>query len=296
MSDAEKLELVDSHLHLWDLSSHRWYPAMQEPAPGETFESLGDVTRMARDFLLPEYRAEAAGYELAGLVHVSAVTAPRAYIEETAWVDGAAGRGRACRRRWSAPSTPGSRGPSWRPTSRPRRAASRLRGIRVLTGLDPGSAFAADLCEVLTERGLLLDLVAHPGDAAGLRPLLERFSDLDVVLEHAGWPDGTGAGDFAAWKQAIAGLAEHAERHLQGLRSRHGHPLARARGAAALGRDQPRELRPRALLLRQQLPGRRDVRRLRRPGRGRPRRGRGARRRQQRRAFFVDNARRVYGL
>lgn len=29
------------------------------------------------------------------------------------------------------------------------------------------------------------------------------------MLEHAGWPDGTSAADFAAWKRAVAGLAEH---------------------------------------------------------------------------------------
>ncbi|HYJ23328.1 MAG TPA: amidohydrolase family protein [Solirubrobacterales bacterium] len=208
MSDAEKFELVDAHLHLWDLSSHRWYPAMQEPAPGEAFESLGDVTRMARDFLLPEYRAETAAYEVMGMVHVSAVTAPRAYVEETAWADSLLAEAGVSGALVGAVD-PGLSRAELEADIEAQAAASRLRGIRVLAGLDPESEFAADLCELLRERGLLLDLVAHPGEAAGLRPLLERFSDLDVVLEHAGWPDGTGAEDFAAWKQAIADLAEH---------------------------------------------------------------------------------------
>lgn len=208
MSDTQKLELVDAHFHLWDLSSHRWYPAMQEPAPGETFESLGDVTRMARDFLLPEYRAEVEGYELAGLVHVSAVTAPRLYIEETAWADSLLAEAGVPFGLVGAVD-PGLSRAELEADIDAQAASPRLRAIRVLAGLDPESAFAADLCELLRERGLRLDLVAHPGDAAGLRPLLERFADLDVVLEHAGWPDGTGAEDFAAWKRAVAGLAEH---------------------------------------------------------------------------------------
>ncbi len=207
MNDA-KPELIDAHLHLWDLSSHRWYPAMQEPDPDASFESLGDVTRMARDFLLPEYRAETAAVEVVGMVHVSATTAPRTYLEETAWADGLlAGAG--------VPAAligavePGLSRDELAADIEAQAASPRFRGVRVLAGLDPASRLATDLCELLRERDLVLDLVAHPGDVAGLRPLLERFADLDVVLEHAGWPDGTDAAERAGWEGAVTALAAH---------------------------------------------------------------------------------------
>lgn len=121
---AESTQLVDSHLHLWDLSSHQWYPAMQGADASKPFESLGDVTRMARDFLVPELREElaAADAELVGAVHVTAVSAPRVHIEEARWLDGvlddSASR-RSPSGRWKRPS----RGPRWRPTSTPRTRA-----------------------------------------------------------------------------------------------------------------------------------------------------------------------------
>jgi L-fuconolactonase len=207
MNDV-KPELIDAHVHLWDLSSHRWYPAMQEPDPDASFESLGDVTRMARDFLLPEYRAETAAAEVVGLVHVSATTAPRTYLKETAWVNGLLAEADLPAALIGAVE-PGLSREELRADIEAQEASPRFRGIRVLAGLDPESGFATTLCELLRERGLVLDLVAHPGDAAGLRPLLERFGDLDVVLEHAGWPDGTGAAERAEWEVAVKELAAH---------------------------------------------------------------------------------------
>ncbi len=208
MADERKLALIDAHVHLWDLSSHRWYPAMQEPDPDASFESLGDVTRMARDFLLAEYGAETAGFDVEGIVHVSATTAPRTYIEETAWVDGLL-EGAGLPAALIGAVEPGLSRAELEADLDAQAASPRFRGARVLAGLDPSSGLAIDLCELLRERGLVLDLVAHPGDVAGLRPLLERFGDLEVVLEHAGWPDGTGAEERAAWEQAVAALAEH---------------------------------------------------------------------------------------
>ena len=69
MSDNGRFQLVDAHVHLWDLS-HPWYPAMQDPEMAKLYASIGDVTRMARDFLFPEYRTETAKYEVLGVVHV----------------------------------------------------------------------------------------------------------------------------------------------------------------------------------------------------------------------------------
>ena len=74
------MEIIDAHVHLWQPSARPWYPAMQDPEAAKAFAGLGDVTRMARDFLAAELRDETGAVELLGLVHVSAVSAPRVHL------------------------------------------------------------------------------------------------------------------------------------------------------------------------------------------------------------------------
>lgn len=202
------MKLIDAHVHLWNLSEHQWYPAMQNPEIAKTWAPLGDISRMARDFLLEDYRAETDGYELVGLVHVSATTAPRAYLDEARWVDQVLDAG-------DLPAVtigtvePTLSGEQLRADLEAQARSPRFRGVRVLTGLEPQSRTADELCAWLLERGLIFDLVAHPGEAEGFRALLDRFPELDVVLEHAGWPSGTGDEERAAWRRAITALAEN---------------------------------------------------------------------------------------
>jgi predicted TIM-barrel fold metal-dependent hydrolase len=205
---AESTQLVDSHLHLWDLSSHQWYPAMQGADASKPFESLGDVTRMARDFLVPELREElaAAGAELLGAVHVTAVSAPRVHVEEARWLDGVLDQLGVPAVTVGALEATQSRA-EMEADLDAQNESGRLRGARVLTGLDPGSDAAADLCAALDERDLVYDMVAQPSAAAGFRALLERFPELDVVLEHSGWPEATDAAGQAAWRESIEGFA-----------------------------------------------------------------------------------------
>jgi predicted TIM-barrel fold metal-dependent hydrolase len=200
------MEIVDAHVHLWDLSSHPWYPAMQDPEAGKAFASLGDVTRMARDFLVPQLREETSAVELVGLVHVSAVSAPRVHVEEARWLDGVldeldlpavtVGSVEASQTRAEMEADLDAQAES-----------PRLRGARVLVGLDPEGEAAATLCAVLEERDLVFDLVVQPAAAAGFARLLEGHPGLRVVLEHAGWPSATDAAGLAAWRAGIDRLA-----------------------------------------------------------------------------------------
>lgn len=206
MTDDGRLQLVDAHLHLWDLS-HDWYPAMQGEEASKAFASLGDVTRMARDFLVPELRQEAGAVEVAGVIHVSAVSAPRVHLDEARWLE-------AVLDELGVPAvTVGAIEPT---QSRAEIEADldaqniggRLRAARVLAGIDPASATAADLCAALEERGLVLDLVAKPAAIPAQIELLRRHPDLAVVLEHAGWPEATDEGGLLQWREAIGALAE----------------------------------------------------------------------------------------
>lgn len=200
------MEIVDAHVHLWEPSARPWYPAMQDTEAAKAFAGLGDVTRMARDFLAPQLREETSAVELLGIVHVSAVSAPRVHIEEGAWVDGVLdglglpavtiGAIEADQDRAAIEADLDAQ------TQSPR-----FRGVRVLSGLDPAGATAADLCAALEERGLVFDLVAHPAGAAAFAELLETRPGLRVVLEHSGWPTAVDADGLAAWRAGIDRLA-----------------------------------------------------------------------------------------
>jgi L-fuconolactonase len=206
VSDDGRLQLIDAHVHLWEPSARPWYPAMQDPEAAKAFAGLGDVTRMARDFLAPQLKEETSAVELLGLVHVSAVSAPRVHIEEAVWVDGeldavglpavTIGALEADQSRAAMEADLDAQGLS-----------PRFRGVRVLTGLEPGGAAATDLCAALDERDLVFDLVAHPATAAGWAEHLEAWPGLRVVLEHAGWPTAIDAAGAAAWRAGLDRLA-----------------------------------------------------------------------------------------
>jgi len=181
---------------------------MQDPEIAKTWADLGPVTRMARDFLFDEYLEETRGYEIDGLIHVSATSAPRAYLAEAPWIEGVL----------DATGLPAGIVGAVEPTLGERELEAdletqaispRLRGVRVLAGLDPDSRVAERLCAWLAERRLVFDLVARPSEAEAFRRLLDRHPTLEVVLEHAGWPEGTDAAASATWRRAIAALAEN---------------------------------------------------------------------------------------
>jgi L-fuconolactonase len=160
---------------------------------------------IAHDFTASEYRAAAAGYQVTAIVHVSATTAPRAYLDEARWIDEMA-RSTG----WPAAAIgtidPGA---PWHAIQSDLAAQAQrplFRGIRVLYGLDPESRLAERLLRWLAASGLVFDLVAHPHEVPAYRALLDRVPGLTVVVEHAGWPER--ADEFPQWRQAITTLAQ----------------------------------------------------------------------------------------
>lgn len=200
------MEIIDAHVHLWQPSARAWYPAMQDPEAAKAFAGLGDVTRMARDFLPAQLREETSAVEMVGLVHVSAVSAPRVHLEELPWVEGELDEIGLPAATIGALEADQSRA-AMEADLAAQAESPRFRGVRVLSGLDPAGGAATDLCAALDERELVFDLVAHPASAAGFAALLEDWPDLRVVLEHAGWPTAVDAAGLAAWREGIDRLA-----------------------------------------------------------------------------------------
>ncbi|GAA2130101.1 amidohydrolase family protein [Actinomadura napierensis] len=191
------LEFVDSHVHFWKPSEHEdWYPGLKRFFP-----------EVYRDFLPDDHRAGAAeaGVDVTDVVHVSATSAPRAYLDETNWLD-------ALHR--ADPTHPaaiiGALDPQASPDAIERdldvqAAAPAFRGVRVISGFDPSTEAAAHILRLLADRDLGFDQIIRPAEADAYLPLLQRTPDLAVVAEHTGWPDGQEP--FQDWRDGMARLA-----------------------------------------------------------------------------------------
>lgn len=195
--------IVDAHMHLWQVGTHDWYPALAQMA--EKVDTDNGPS-LYRDYLLADYRADADDEPVTSFVHVSAVTEPRAYLAESRWVntlfdrDGIDG------------VLIGSVDPGLAPTDviadlDEQAELTRFRGVRVLDEMAPDSAAADIVLGWLSDTGKVFDLVTHPSTMHGWLNALERYPELRVVLEHTGWPEGTERTSFQQWQYAIRRLA-----------------------------------------------------------------------------------------
>lgn len=191
--------IVDAHIHLWQVSQTDWYPGLEDFA-----ENVG--ADLYRDFHIDDYRTAAGDFDVDKFVHVSAVTKPGSYIDETEWID--------------AHATDndldlviiGTVNPTLDAakimTDLERQAASsRFRGIRVLSGLEPGSDAAKTILSWLQAHNLIFEVSSQPDRAAEWLKTLRRYPELDVVIEHTGWPAGTDPSSRSAWESAITSYA-----------------------------------------------------------------------------------------
>lgn len=189
-------EIADPHVHQWRPAANPWYVGLSSPG----WDAIN------RDYLEGDYRADAAGYDVAAIVHVSATSKPRAYLDEARWLDEMAERTGWPHAAIGAiePDNP------WQTVEDDLAEQAKsplLRGIRVLTGLDPASDLAGRLVRRLEASGLIFDLVVHPHEVAGYRALLDQVPDLVVAVEHAGWPERTDAEHFREWRRGMDELA-----------------------------------------------------------------------------------------
>ena len=193
------IPVLDAHVHFWDLRND-WYPALAQMAA-----DVGS-SRLYSDFSPADYEHE-SGSTVDRMVHVSAVTVPGAHRDELAWADDMlAAEGVDARFVGTVD-----------PTASPREMVAdidaqmaispRFAGVRVLYGLEPDAPAAAVLLDALAERGLVFDLACGPDRLGAWARTLDRFPDLRVVLEHCGWPAGTGAEPAAQWRREIGAFA-----------------------------------------------------------------------------------------
>ena len=80
------MQIVDAHHHLWDLGKLH-YPWLAEPID----HPMGDYAAIRRNYLIGDFRADAARLELVKSVHVQAEVDHADPVAETAWLQAVAG-------------------------------------------------------------------------------------------------------------------------------------------------------------------------------------------------------------
>jgi len=191
--------IVDAHVHWWDVEANPWYSYIR---------NVGEMTgtNLHSNYLPADYRQSIGEANVRKVVHVSAVPGTRHYIDELRWLDGVAassGFEVGC----VGSVDPALDSAELRAHLNAQLELGRLRGIRVLDGLDPDGDAARALAGWLIERDLVFDLVARPDTLGRWTRFVAGRPRLRVVLEHSGWPHGVDEASFQAWERSLTGFA-----------------------------------------------------------------------------------------
>jgi predicted TIM-barrel fold metal-dependent hydrolase len=201
--------LIDTHVHFWDhaVSTLRW-PWLEPgfvapPRNGSAGARLADVD--APRYTAPEFRAETAGANVAGLIHVDATGAVDDPALETEWLEALAtseGLPTAivggCR--LTAPSAPA--------VLRRHARHRRFRGVRDMRW-DPDESLGdlSAAMDVLADLDVTLELRAPHERSAALVALARHWPAVQLALSHGCLPRRRDAANLAAWRSAFQDLA-----------------------------------------------------------------------------------------
>lgn len=201
---------IDGHHHLWDLSAVH-YPWLMAQGVDRFF---GDPTSIQRDYLLPEFRRDAVGFD--GSVHIQ--VGAEDGLAEAQWIQSIV-----------------DANPDWPMvqvafcdltaddlTARldPLQALPTVRGVRQIVGRAPGEdaltgtnalladpRFAAGLREA-GRRALSFDLQLIPELYADMTRVLEAAPETKVALCHAGSPHDRTPEGIDAWARDLRRLSD----------------------------------------------------------------------------------------
>ena len=215
------LPFIDAHAHFWDLARLRYgwlTPPFASDGPN------GNVAAIARTYLPADYRAELAGWDLVGAVHVDAGAHADEALAETDWLEGLNARDKlpSAIVAFAALDHPDVGTLLAEQAARPH-----VRGIRHIVNwhantdrtytprdLVGDEAWARGFA-LLGRHGLSFDFQAYPGQFARAAQLFARYPEVPVILNHA----GMGVDGESEWRAAMRTLAAlpHVAVKLSGL-------------------------------------------------------------------------------
>lgn len=213
-NDPPLARVIDAHIHLWDLA-HIHYPWLTPPF--HDGGPNGNVSSIARTYLLSDYLDDAANWPVEGMVHVDAGATPEAALDETTWLQRIANRhpdlGFAIVA-YAALETPGVEA-----LLAAHCEHVNVRGIRQILNWhsDPDLTYTpADLLEsdawrrgfgLLGRFGLSFDLQIYPSQMPAAAKLAAAHPGTTLILNHAGMPVDRSVDGLRLWSSGMAQLA-----------------------------------------------------------------------------------------
>ncbi len=212
MDASRPARFVDAHMHLWDLGHLRypWLSPPFEPGPNGVTEAI------ATDYGPAEYRAEFAGWNVTGCVHVEAGAHPEDAIGETRWLAALAARD-------GLPSAIVARAsldaPDLDATLAAHAAFPIVRGIRDIANWHEDRALTYNARDklrdarwrsgygLLARYGFSFDMQLFPSQMEDAATLARAHPETTMVIDHAGMPDGRDEASVARWRRGIDLLA-----------------------------------------------------------------------------------------
>ena len=208
------LRIVDSHVHLWDLSRARYGWLQDDPLPNNP---AGDMSPIAhRNYLLDDYLADTAGWRVDKIVHVEAGQPVGQHLAETDWLQSLAdARGRP----QAIVAGADLLAPDLDALLEAHAARPNVRGIRQivcwhehpLKTYNPRDLLRdpkwVEGLSKLARHGLSFDLQLYPSQMATAAIIAARHPDISMIVNHAGLPTDRDAAGMERWKRGLRLLA-----------------------------------------------------------------------------------------
>jgi predicted TIM-barrel fold metal-dependent hydrolase len=200
--------IVDAHHHLWDLDRNVYPWLRADPDPDAW---VGDVTPIRRSYLVDEYTGDAVACGVVRSVHVQAEWDPSDPIGETRWLQEIAGdhgfpHAIVAAARLEDPRVDDVLEQHLR--------FANVRGIRQMLDRDDGPSLLEDAkwqrgLGRLPAHGLSFDLQVNPNQLEAAAVLARRNPELVLVLNHCGMPRERTLPALDGWRGGLRCLAEH---------------------------------------------------------------------------------------
>ncbi|WP_250453354.1 amidohydrolase family protein [Caballeronia sp. ATUFL_M2_KS44] len=208
------MQVVDPHIHLWDLSTHH-YPWLANPQTS----FVGDARDLRHDYLISDFLRDTGSVAVLKVVHVDANHDPADPVEETRWLQSIAdGEGRGMPEGivagadLSADNAP--------QVLEAHAAFANTRGIRQILNVhdDPlydyvGRHYMHDPqwrkhFALLERFGLSFDLQLYPSQMQDAAALAREHANTQFIVNHAGmFVDRASPAGYRAWRDGMRALA-----------------------------------------------------------------------------------------
>lgn len=210
-----KLRIIDAHHHVWDIGANRHPWLCEEPPIPFRY---GDYRPIRRNYLVDDFRRDAAAFDLAGSVYVEAEWDHDDPIGETRWIHGIADRhglpnavvAQAWLDRADAAEilTAQAAFPLVRSVRhKPKAARSPGEAVRGAPGSMDDPRWRDGFAR-LAPLGLRFDLQTPWWHFEAARDLARDFPGTVIIVNHTGLPSDRSPEGLAGWRAALAHLAE----------------------------------------------------------------------------------------